>query len=127
MVRFCLLRLFFRFVSLASTCVDMDVTNVLLRVKESKRILVLHRNGREAAIRSAVRSVDGRIHDVFDHSEDIPSNALPYILQRYNAEWEDYVDVADVDVILDRDRLLVIPAQWLLVLKDPLVKDQAQA
>jgi len=88
----------------------MDVTNVLLRVKESKRVLVLHRNGREAAIRSAVRSVDRRIHVVFDDREDIPSNALPYILQRYNAEWEDYVDVADVDVILDRDRLLVIPA-----------------
>lgn len=88
----------------------MDETNILLQVKESKRVLVLRRNGREAAIRSAVRSVDERIHVVLDDNEDIPSNALPYILQRYSAEWEEYLDVADVDLILHRDRLRVIPA-----------------
>ena len=90
----------------------MDVSNVFLQVKESKRALVLHRNGRVEAIRRAVRSVDESIFVVFDRKEDVPSNASPYILQRYSVEWKDFLDVTchDVDLILDRDRLQVIPA-----------------
>ena len=85
---------------------------MLLQVKESKRALVLHRNGRVETIRRAVRSVDESIFVVFDRKEDEPSNASPYILQRYSVEWKYFLDVTchDVDLILDRDRLQVIPA-----------------
>lgn len=86
--------------------------HVLLEVKESKRAIVLHRNGREEAIQRAVESIDSSIHVVFDRKEDVPANTVPYILQRYSAEWNEFLDVTncDVDLILDRDRLQAIPS-----------------
>ena len=84
---------------------------MLLEVRESKRAVILRTDGRQEAIRKAAKSVDPRIHVVFsDLSEEpIASNSLPYILQKYSPEWNEFLDVTDVDMIMNRDRLRLIP------------------
>lgn len=90
----------------------MDKVYVLLEVRESKRAVVLRTEGRQEAIRKAAKSVDPLIHVVFaDDFTDVPmaSSSVPHILQMYSFEWDEFLDVTDVDMILDRDRLRVIP------------------
>jgi len=88
-----------------------EVINVLLELQESKQTVTLRVEDRQAAIRNAVKSVDPRIHVVFSRMEDAPSppNSVPYILQKYSMEWNDFLDVVDMDEILHRDRLRVVP------------------
>ena len=97
----------------------MDEVCVLLEVRESKRAVTLRTEGRQEAIRKVAKSVDPLIHVVFaaDLTEDVPisSNYVPYILQNYSFEWDEFLDVTDVNMILDRDRLRVIPRSPLSV------------
>ena len=74
--------------------------HVLLEVKESKWAIVLHWNGHEEAIQRAVESIDSSIHVVLDRKEDVPANTVPYILQRYSAEWNEFLDANHCDVNL---------------------------
>ena len=85
-------------------------------MRESKRDIILRTEGRHEAIREATytKSIDPLIHVMFaanDLTEDVPiaNNSVPYILQKYSFEWDEFLDVTDVNMILDRDRLRVIP------------------
>ena len=83
----------------------MDEAHVLLEVRESKRDIILWTDMRllETLV---VFAASGLTEDV-----PIASNCVPYILQKYSFEWDEFLDVTDVivNMILDRDRLRVIP------------------
>ena len=109
----------------------MDEACVLLEVRESKRTVTLRTEGRQEAIRKAANAVDPFIHVVFaaDLTEDVPilSNRVPYILQNYSSEWDEFLDVTDVNKIQDRDKLRVIPRSPLSVAPQTLIAHDRHA
>lgn len=87
---------------------DYEV-EVLVEVQESKRVIKLTSGNQKEDIRNALSSIDPGIHVVFSCTEATPPNTAPFILQRYCSNWNNYLDISDVDEIKHRDRLRVIP------------------
>ncbi len=82
---------------------------VLLEIRGSRRPL---KPFTEKAVLDIVKSLDKEAFISLSDSVDDDLGGSPYILQRWSAKWNTYVDVYALNEIQDQDQITVIPKNF---------------